>query len=50
MANTNEEFAMDIDHYYRFAKWTAYICFFIMFPPLAIILVLAILMFMMGGK
>jgi hypothetical protein len=50
MANTNKEFAMDLDQYYRFMKWTSFICFCIIFPPAAFIIVIALLMFMMGGK
>lgn len=45
-----KEFAMDLDSYFRFMKWTGFICFCIIFPPLLFILLVALVMVMMGGK
>lgn len=50
MANTNEEFAMELDQYYRFMKWITFITFCIVFPPLVFIMLVALIMVMVGGK
>jgi hypothetical protein len=41
---------MDMEQYYRFMKWTTFVVFCIIFPPIVFLLLIAMVMFMVGGK